>query len=482
MDILHEESTVKGIVNFPMSRSHPVASIILAAGQGTRMKSNLPKVIHQSMGWPLVKWILVALDEAGVERNILVVGHGADQVKETLGDGYEYVLQKEQLGTGHAALMAKENLAGFSGSVLVLAGDTPLLKGETLLLLIEQREASGAKAVFATCELDDATGYGRVMRNQNGDFLAIVEHKDCTDEQLEVCEVNPAVYCFDAETLFEILPTLGNNNAQGEYYLPEVLRILAERGEHLQAVLFEDEEQFHGINDRWQLAQVSSLLKERIIKKHAQNGVTFEDLDSTFIGPEVQIGSDTLIRPNVSITGKTTIDSNCLIGPNSWIRDSVIGEGSEVFMSHLNQATVRQYCKCGPFANIRPDAVIGNKSKIGNFVEIKNAVLGEESAVSHLSYIGDAEIGDRTNIGAGTITCNYDGFKKSITKIGSECFIGSHSTLIAPVNIGDEAMVAAGSVVNRDVPDGDMAISRAKQENKEEWFRKWRQRKLASKQ
>lgn len=425
----------------------------------------------------MVGWVVEALREAGVDRTVVVVGHGAQAVKDTLGESLEFAEQTERLGTAHATSMAMPLLDGFQGPLLVLAGDTPLLKGETLKTLVSTLHETGAKAVLATCRVADPTGYGRIVRNESGDIVAIVEHKDCTPSQRLIDEINPAVYCFDAETLRNLLPEVKNDNAQGEYYLPDVIRLIVEKGEAIVGVERSDPDEFYGVNDRWQLAEASQILKTRILRHHAEAGVSIIDPMTTMIGPDVELGQDVVVHPNTVLSGTTKIGAGAQVGPNSWIRDAVVGEQCTVFLSHVHQARIEKRCKIGPFANIRPGSVVGAGSKVGNFVELKNAELESEVSVSHLTYLGDARIGSGTNIGAGTITCNYDGFAKHRTEIGAGCFIGSNSTLVAPVQIADDSFVAAGSVITEDVPSGAMAIGRSRQTVKDGWFAQWRKQK-----
>jgi len=461
-----------------MSQFSTVAGVILAAGQGTRMKSDLPKGLHSVCGLPMVEWVGRSLTGCGVEKPIVVIGHGGDLIRASLGDeGYDYVEQSERLGTGHAVMMAAPVLASYSGPVLVTAGDTPLLSADTLKALVQKFTETGAAAVLATCVLDNPKGYGRILRD-GGRVTGIVEDKDCSPAQREIKETNPAVYCFDCQTLLRILPQLKNSNSQGEYYLTDVIGALVADGAVVEAVAFDDPDEFRGVNDRWQLAEATEIKRRAILRSLAESGVTIVDPGSTDISADVQIGRDTCILPNTVIEGKTVIGVGCHIGPNSWIKHCVIADDCRVFMSHLERAKMDSGSRVGPFSNLRPHAVLKESTKIGNFVEVKNSVLGPHASVSHLTYLGDAEVGEFTNIGAGTITCNYDGFGKSKTVIGNNCFVGSNSTLIAPLTIGDEAMVAAGSVVSKDVPEGAMAMGRARQENKEGWFRAWRKKKL----
>lgn len=455
----------------------PVAGIVLAAGKGTRMKSELPKGLHTVCGLPMVELIGRAMKGAGIERPIMVIGHGGESVQEALGSNYSYAWQREQLGTGHAARMASEFLTGHKGAVLVLPGDTPLVNPESLCHLIQVHQESKALCTLATVEMPDASGYGRVIRDGAGDLAKIVEEKDATAEERKSREVNLSIYCFDGPTLLRLLPTLGNQNAQGEYYLTDVVTaILAEKG-RVVIERFDDPDTFMGVNDRWQLAIAERVLRRRILKAHALNGVTLRDIDSIFVGPDVKIAADAVIEPCTTLNGTTSIGSGCRIGPYSIIDDSVIGDESLVYMSRLSEARLGRGVKCGPFANLRPKSVLGDRVKVGNFVEVKNAQLGEGSAASHLAYLGDASIGARTNIGAGTITCNYDGFAKHRTEIGTGAFVGSNSTLVAPITIGDGAIIAAGSVITHDVPADALGLGRSRQEVKEEWALHWRKRK-----
>jgi len=453
-----------------------LAGIILAAGKGTRMKSDLPKVLHLCNGLPMAELVGRALRTSGVTDCVVIVGHGAEQVKQILGDkNYRFAEQKEQLGTGHAALMAHDALKDFHGDVIVTAGDTPLLTGEALKSLVEAHQDAHATCTVASFFAANPQGYGRIRRDDDGKPTHIVEEKDATPEEKTIQEVNSGVYCFDAQALFDILPTLNNQNSQGEYYLPDALAAFARNGKTTHAVVLE-EELFMGVNDRWQLAEASRLLNQSILRTHAENGVTIVDPSSTWISPEVEIGQDTVIEPMTSITGTTRIGPRCHIGPSTKIDDSQIGEGAKVYMSYVHGATVHDGSRCGPYAHLRPSAVIGAGAKVGNFVEIKNATLGDGASANHLTYIGDADVGKDSNVGAGTITCNYDGYRKSRTKIGNNSFVGSNSTLVAPVTIGDGAFVAAGSVITHDVGDDALAIGRARQEEKEGWAKRWREK------
>lgn len=454
-------------------------AIVLAAGQGSRMKSDLPKVLHPICGVPLVGWVLRSLSEAGVDDVCVVVGHGAGKVRDCLGDAVQYAVQAEQLGTAHAVMCAGDVLAEATGSVLILAGDVPMLSAGTMRALVELRESESADLALATFRLGDPTGYGRIVRDGSGSVVGIVEQKDASDAEKLITEVNPAVYCFDAAKLRELLPQVKNENAQNEYYLPDLVKLIVAEGGKILGMESSIPDEFLGINDRWQLAEANDIMRRKILRRHGEAGVSLLDVNSITIGPDVEIGQDAVIHPNTVIEGSTRIGARSSIGPNTWIKDSEIGESCRVFMSHLDQAKMARGSRCGPFANLRPMADLQEEVKVGNFVEIKNAVIGSGTSISHLTYIGDAQVGEKTNIGAGVITCNYDGFNKFYTEIGSDCFVGSNSTLIAPVKIEDGSFVAAGSVITRNVPTGAMAVGRGRQENKEQWYTAWRERKIS---
>jgi len=458
-----------------------LAGIILAAGKGTRMKSDLPKGLHKVCGVPMVEQIARELRHAGVARPVVVVGHGGDRMIETLGEEYDFAWQHEQHGTGHAAMMASSFFQNPTGYVIVAPGDTPLISADVFRQLAENCRNAQAQCAVAVVELDDPSGYGRVLFDAEGP-KQIIEHKDCTDQQrAELKMVNSGIYCFEAKVLFEVLPQLKNTNAQGEYYITDVLAAIRERGEKVIAYDPRDQNILLGVNDRWQLAQCAKLLRESILKRHALNGITIIDPDSTYIEPDVEIGVDTILEPGTILEGRTIIGEACHIGPNTRIKNSTVGARSVVLMSHLDRAKLGADGKCGPFANLRPGADLAEGVKIGNFVEVKNAKLGPKVSASHLSYIGDGEVGAGTNIGAGTIFCNYDGFLKHWTKIGENVFVGSNSTLVAPVAIGDGAIIAAGSVITHPVGENALALGRSRQEEKPEWALSWKTRKQAEK-
>lgn len=447
------------------------------------MKSALPKVLHDVCGLSMVEWVVAAMRKGGVQRIIVVVGNGSELVRERLAStGVEFVEQTERLGTGHAVMMAAPALQGHTGLTVVSAGDTPLLQSTTIWDLVQKCQQEGVAASLSTAVLPDPSGYGRIIRDANGRFVGIKEEATCTAEERAVKEWNPALYCFRNEELLDCLPRLRNDhNPKSEYFLTDVLGDLVAQGKGVEATVAQDPVQFSGVNNRWQLAEVNAVKKIEILKAHAENGVTIVDPESTVIEALVEIAPDVTLHPNTVLSGTTKIGEGSEVGPNSWVKSSQVGANCRVFMSHLDQAVMRDGSRCGPFANLRPHAELGEDVKVGNFVEVKNATLGRKTSVSHLTYIGDASVGEETNIGAGTITCNYDGFDKHRTVIGDRTFVGSNSTLIAPVTVASDAFVAAGSVIDKDVPEGSMAIGRGRQENKEGWFTRWRQRKQAQK-
>lgn len=451
-------------------------AIVLAAGQGKRMKSKLYKVLHPVCGKPLVDHVLTVMENVQCERTVVVVGHGADAVKSYLGERAEYVLQEEQLGTGHAVKQAKPLLEAEPGMTLVVCGDTPLITEASLQKLMALHEEAKAAATILTAELDDPQGYGRVIRGEDGSVRKIVEQKDCTAEEHKQREINTGTYCFDNLKLFAALEQVRNENSQQEYYLTDVISILREQGETVQAYCTKDQAEAVGVNDRLQLAAAEQLMRERINRHHMLNGVTIIDPASTNIGPDVTIGADTVIYPGTVLGGRTTVGEDCVIGPNSEIHESQLGEGVTVKHSVLTGAVVGRHSSVGPFAYLRPGARLGEDVKVGDFVEIKNASLGDGSKVSHLSYIGDARVGKNVNIGCGAITVNYDGYNKSVTEIEDDAFVGSNVNLIAPVKVGKGAYVVAGSTITHNVDDNDLAIARERQVNKPGYAEKIRAR------
>ncbi len=443
-------------------------TLILAAGKGTRMKSKLPKVLHKVCGKPMLQYVIEAAKKAGSEREVVVIGSGAELVERTFS-GVEFVLQAEQLGTGHAVLSAKDKFANTKGTVLILCGDTPLLTSELLKNFTETHEKSNCAATILTAEMPDATGYGRVIRAENGAFKKIVEDKDASEDEKKIREVNAGVYCFDAQKLFGYLERVGNNNAQGEYYLPDVLPILKEAGEEIGAFKAEYCIETIGINTRAQLAAADKALRMRKEQELMEAGVTIIDPNTTFIDGDVKIGQDTIIQPNTYIEGNTVIGEDCSIGPNVRFTDMIVGNKVTVQFSYCHEAEILDGVTLGPYVHIRPGTTIGQNVKIGNFVEIKNSNIGEGTKLPHLQYIGDTDVGSNVNVGCGTVTCNYDGKEKHRTTIGDNAFIGCNTNLVAPVTVEEGAYIAAGSTITKDVPKDNLAVARARQVNIEVW-------------
>jgi bifunctional UDP-N-acetylglucosamine pyrophosphorylase/glucosamine-1-phosphate N-acetyltransferase len=447
-------------------------AIILAAGQGTRMKSKLYKVLHSVCGKSMVQHVVDQISKLNIQKTVTVIGHGADKVKLELGDQSEYALQDSQLGTAHAVMQADDILSGKAGVTIVVCGDTPLIRAETMEALFKQHEDSNAKATILTAKIDDPTGYGRIIRNENGLVEKIVEHKDATDAERKINEINTGTYCFDNIALFSALTQVSNDNVQGEYYLPDVIEILKKQGEIVTAFQTEEFEETLGVNDRVALAEAERVMRSRINKAHMQNGVTIIDPANTYIDGYVQIGQDTIIYPGSTLKGETIIGSDCQIGPGTEIDSCQIGEATVIRQSVAHKSLIGSHVNIGPFAHIRPDSEISDDVKVGNFVELKKAVFGKGSKASHLSYIGDAEVGSDVNIGCGSITVNYDGKNKFLTKIEDNVFVGCNSNLIAPVTIEKGSYIAAGSTITKNVPSESLAIARARQENKENYVQK----------
>ncbi|AUS12284.1 bifunctional UDP-N-acetylglucosamine diphosphorylase/glucosamine-1-phosphate N-acetyltransferase GlmU [Bacillus subtilis] len=446
-------------------------AVVLAAGQGTRMKSKLYKVLHPVCGKPMVEHVVDEALKLSLSKLVTIVGHGAEEVKKQLGDKSEYALQAEQLGTAHAVKQAQPFLADEKGVTIVICGDTPLLTAETMEEMLKEHTQREAKATILTAVAEDPTGYGRIIRSQNGAVQKIVEHKDASEEERLVTEINTGTYCFDNEALFRAIDQVSNDNAQGEYYLPDVIEILKNEGETVAAYQTGNFQETLGVNDRVALSQAEQFMKERINKRHMQNGVTLIDPMNTYISPDAVIGSDTVIYPGTVIKGEVQIGESTIIGPHTEIMNSSIGSRTVIKQSVVNHSKVGNDVNIGPFAHIRPDSVIGNEVKIGNFVEIKKTQFGDRSKASHLSYVGDAEVGTDVNLGCGSITVNYDGKNKYLTKIEDGAFIGCNSNLVAPVTVGEGAYVAAGSTVTEDVPGKALAIARARQVNKDDYVK-----------
>ncbi len=440
--------------------------VILAAGQGTRMKSKVPKVLHKVLDKTMVDYVIDASVEAGAEDICVIVGHQSAMVKAMIGTRVKFALQKEQLGTGHAVMQAGDFIS--DGNILVLCGDTPLIRPETIKELSDMHNSGGSDVTVVSMKADDPTGYGRIVRENNA-FAKIVEQKDADEEQKKINEVNTGVYIFKADALKAAFEKLSNNNSQGEYYLTDTLEIIKNNGGKVDIMAAEDADEFLGVNSKLQLSQATDIMKKRINEYHMLNGVTIMDPENTYIGIDVKIEPDTIIYPGCMLEGKTEIGTDCIIGPNCRIQSSIIHNGVTVQSSFLIQAEVDNYSTVGPFAYLRPNSKIGEHVRIGDFVEIKNSNIDDGTKVSHLTYVGDSDVGKCVNFGCGTVTVNYDGKNKFRCKIGNNVFIGCNSNLVAPVEIEDNAYTAAGSTITKNVPEGSLAIARSRQDNKEGW-------------
>ena len=444
-------------------------SVILAAGMGTRMKSKMPKVLHTVCGKPLSKWVIDASKAAGADKVCAVVGHKAETVKEVLGDVCEFALQAEQKGTGHAVMQAIDVIKNSKGEVVILNGDTPLITAETINKAIEYHKNNGNQATVITAILDDATGYGRIVRDNDGSVLKIVEQKDASEEEKKINEVNSGMYVFDAQSLVYALDKITPNNAQGEYYLTDTLEILLSAGKKIGGYAISDNDEIRGINDRVQLNEAEKIMQKRINEYHMRNGVTMRNPESVYIEDGVEIGNDTEICQNVTIKSGTKIGSDCVIGSGSMLDGAVIHDGVDVLSSVILESEVDEGTHVGPFAYIRPNCHVGKEVKVGDFVELKNSNIDDGTKISHLTYIGDSDVGKRVNFGCGTVTCNYDGKKKYRTTIGDDCFVGCNTNFVSPINVGDGVYIAAGSTITEDIPENSLSIARARQVNKEGW-------------
>jgi bifunctional UDP-N-acetylglucosamine pyrophosphorylase/glucosamine-1-phosphate N-acetyltransferase len=449
-----------------------LASIVLAAGKGTRMKSTLIKVLHPVAGLPMIAWPVAAAREAGSDPIVLVTGHQATAVQNTFRGAADIscAMQEEQFGTGHAVACAMDALAGFRGTVLILCGDTPLLRAETLKKMLAYHLENQAAITVLTALVNDPHGYGRIVRDPSGNVNRIVEQKDATPEEQQIREINSGIYCMDSDFLFNNIRSIGNDNAQGEYYLTDLLAIAVKKELICMALQATDSEEIMGVNDRAQLAEAARILRRRINNEYMLNGVTIIDPEQTYIDHGVVIGMDTTIHPGCSIGGETIIGGSCEIESGVSISGCRLSYGCHIKAgSVLEDSRLGVNVSVGPMAHLRPGTTLGNHVKIGNFVETKKIVMGEGSKASHLTYLGDAEIGSNVNIGCGTITCNYDGVNKHLTVIEDDVFIGSDVQLVAPVTVGRNSLVAAGTTVTVDVPPDSLALSRTPQVNKNGW-------------
>jgi bifunctional UDP-N-acetylglucosamine pyrophosphorylase/glucosamine-1-phosphate N-acetyltransferase len=433
-----------------------LAVVVLAAGEGTRMKSRLPKVLHPIAGRPMIQYVLDAVAELVDEKPVLVIGYGADLMRQELGDAVTYVLQEQQLGTGHAVLQTREELEGRADTILVLYGDMPLLSPATLHSLIDAHETNAAPITMLTCIYDDPMGFGRILRDREGRVLGIVEESEASPEQLEIRELNCGVYCFNAAWLWDHLPRLPLSH-EGEHYLTDLIRMAVAEGGSVEAIVVDDPLETLGVNDRLHLARVEGVVRQLIREALMCSGVTIIDPASTYIDADVVVGQDTIIYPNTHLQGRTVIGMNSLVGPNTIVRNSSIGNNCRLEASVIEEAIVENDVSVGPFAHLRKGAHLAEDVHVGNFGEVKNSYLGPAVRMGHFSYVGDATVGADVNIGAGTVTCNYDGVKKHPTVIEEGAFIGSDAMLVAPVRIGARARIGAGAVVTHDVPPDSTA-------------------------
>ena len=435
-----------------------VTAVLLAAGQGTRMKSKLPKVLHPVAGRPMIWHALKAISQSTTEKPVVVVGHGADEVTNYLGDSAQVVLQEPQLGTGHAVMQAESLLKDKTDLIVVCYSDMPLLRGETLQKLVETQKNNKGPVSMLTVVADDPHGFGRIIRHADGTVEAIVEEYVATPEQLQVRELNVGGYCFDANWLWDALHRIPKNHKKGEYYLTDTIELASKDGLPVQATVMDEVEETIGINTRVHLAEVETAMRRRINQQHMLNGVTLIDPASTYIEIGVSIGRDTVIMPNTYLHGKTKIGEANVIGPNSIIHDLKIGNHCKVLASVMEGAVLEDHVDMGPFARLRKGAHLGSHVHMGNFGEVKDSHLADGVKMGHFSYIGNAQIGANTNIGAGTITCNYDGEKKHATEIGEDVFIGSDTMLVAPLKIGARARTGAGAVVTKNVAEDTLVV------------------------
>jgi bifunctional UDP-N-acetylglucosamine pyrophosphorylase / glucosamine-1-phosphate N-acetyltransferase len=445
-----------------------LAVAILAAGKGTRMKSTLPKVLHSLSGLTLVENVLTSLANVNPSRQLAIIGYQADAVRQALAhvSALEFVEQREQLGTGHAVQQVIPYLEGFVGDLLVLNGDVPLLRPETIAQMLTVHRENNNAATLLTANLDDPTGYGRVFCQDNNLLVSeIIEHRDCTEAQRQNKRINAGIYCFNWQALMTILPHLKADNDQNEYYLTDVVKDLSP----VMAVDVSDPNEILGINNRKQLAEAETILQQRLKDDLMLSGITLINPDSITIDVTVQVAPDVIIEPQTHLRGKTLIEAGCRIGPGSLIENSTIGANTHVAFSVVSDSSIAQNCQIGPYAHLRGQTVIGDNCRIGNFVEIKKSTLGTKTNAAHLSYLGDATLGNQVNIGAGTITANYDGYQKHPTKIGDRTKTGSNSVLVAPIEVGQDVTIGAGSVITKDVADDCLVVARATQKSLPGW-------------
>jgi len=447
-------------------------AIILAAGEGTRMKSKMSKVLHKVMNKAMVQRVVDVAKKSGANELAVIVGYKAEKVKENISaEGIKFFVQQQQLGTGHAVMQAIDFIND-KDDYIILYGDTPLIREETLKNLIEFHEKNNNGVSIISAIVEDSAGYGHIIRDNNSNFLKNVEYKDCTEEEKDVKEINTGIYCYKGSSLKKALGNLKNDNIQGEYYLPDTLEIILKSGEKVDAMTKGDVSEFFGVNSRAQLAIAEEILRKRINLQHMENGVTIINPEQTYIADDVTIERDTIIYPSTFLEGNTAIGEDCEIGPNCRLTNVKVGIGTKIQFSTAMDSSIGNNTVVGPYAYIRPESQIGDNVKVGDFVEVKNSVIGDGTKISHLTYVGDSDVGKRVNFGCGTVTVNYDGKNKFRTTIKDDVFIGCNANLVAPVTLEKESYVGAGSTITKDVPEKALGIARNRQENLNGWSKK----------
>ena len=455
------------------------STIILAAGKGTRMKSDLPKVLHPVCGMPMINYPLIEAKKAGAKEIVAVIGHGAEAVRSSLKEEeINFVVQEEQLGTGHAVMVCETTIEDIDLPVVILCGDAPLIRSSTIAGLVKSHEENKNSVTVLTADMDEPTGYGRIIKD-GSEITRIVEEKDASEAEKLIVEVNSGIYCVEGKFLFEALKKVSSNNSQGEYYLTDIIGIGRDLGLKVGWSKLTKSDEIMGINSRKDLAEANRLMGQRILDSLMEGGVSIIDPDNTYIDSGIEIGSDSIIHPQVSLTGSTLIGKGCIIEAGTQIKDSKVGDGSQIKpYCVISKSVIERQTTIGPFAHIRPASIIKQNAKVGNFVEIKKSVIGEGSKASHLSYIGDSDVGRDVNIGAGTVTCNYDGYNKFKTIIEDGAFIGSGTNLVAPVTIGKGAIIGAGSTITKAVAEDSLALTRAGQRDVKGWAKKKREQAM----
>ncbi|MGE5329644.1 MAG: bifunctional UDP-N-acetylglucosamine diphosphorylase/glucosamine-1-phosphate N-acetyltransferase GlmU [Deltaproteobacteria bacterium] len=452
-------------------------AVILAAGEGKRMKTKHSKVTHRILGKALIEWVIDAATLAGIKNKVIVVGHKAEEVKQCMGDKAEYAVQEQQLGTGHAVMQVIPLLKNKGGNIIVMCGDMPLISPDTIKNAVKKHIEGNNAGTILTADFENPAGYGRIAKDSKGKVIKIVEDKDASEEEKKIKEINSGLYCFNTELLVEALGKISNNNKQNEYYLTDVIEILIKQGKKVDTYKIANNYEIMGINDRIQLNQAANEMRKVILEDYMRAGVTIIDPASTYIEPSAKIGMDTIIYPGTIIESNSVIGEECIIGPGSRIINSTVKDRAEVMNSVVIDSEVGENSHIGPFAYLRPGSRIGANVKIGDFVEIKNSVIDDNSKVSHLSYIGDCDVGKNVNFGCGTVVVNYDGVKKHRSTVQDNAFIGCNTNLVSPVRIGKNAYTAAGSTITDEVPEDSLAIARARQENKEGWVKRRREKR-----